>query len=68
MAGGAPVTIPVSETILSIADLEEAASKKLGRTARGDSPSKLFISSRRFHPVKPPAMGFVLYLYVFRRP
>ncbi|KAL2044762.1 hypothetical protein N7G274_002537 [Stereocaulon virgatum] len=34
MAGGAPVPIPVSDTILSIADLEEAASKKLGRTAK----------------------------------
>lgn len=38
MAGGAPVPIPVSEcqeTILSIADLEKAASKKLGKTAGG---------------------------------
>lgn len=68
MAGGAPVPIPVSETILSIADLEEAASMKLGRTARGDFPSKLFLLSHHFHPVKPPAMGFVLYISVFRRP
>ena len=38
MAGGAPVPIPTSdlaEKILSIKDLERAASKKLGRTARG---------------------------------
>lgn len=38
MAGGAPVPIPVpkgQETILSIADLEKAASKKLGKTAGG---------------------------------
>lgn len=38
MAGGAPVPVPVPESqdkILSIADLEKAASKKLGKTARG---------------------------------
>ena len=40
MAGGAPVPVPVSDpedTILSIADLEKAASKKLGKTAGGMS-------------------------------
>ena len=39
MAGGAPVPIPVSQgkadMILSIKDLERAASKKLGKTAGG---------------------------------
>ena len=38
MAGGAPVPIPVPERedkILSIKDLERAASKKLGKTAGG---------------------------------
>lgn len=38
MAGGGPVPIPTSdpnEKILSIADLEKAASKKLEKTARG---------------------------------
>lgn len=38
MAGGAPVPVPTSdpdEKILSIADLEKAASTKLGKTARG---------------------------------
>ena len=38
MAGGAPVPIPVPERedkILSIKDLEKAASKKLGKTAGG---------------------------------
>ena len=38
MAGGAPVSIPVpecQEMILSIKDLERAASKKLGKTAGG---------------------------------
>ena len=43
MAGGAPDPIPIAdpyETILSIADLEKAASKKLGKTAGGKSPSK----------------------------
>ena len=42
MAGGAPVPIPVpkdQETILSIADLEKAASKKLGKTAGGKASS-----------------------------
>ena len=37
---GAPVPVPTSsdldEKILSIADLEKAASKKLGRNARGN--------------------------------
>ena len=37
---GAPVPVPTSsdldEKILSIADLEKAASKKLGRNARGE--------------------------------
>lgn len=39
MAGGAPVPVPTSdpdEKILSIADLEKAASKRLGKTARGN--------------------------------
>lgn len=39
MAGGAPIPIPVSDsgmTILSIADLKEAASKKLPKSARGN--------------------------------
>lgn len=38
MAGGAPVPIPTSdpdEKILSIADLEKAATKRLGKSARG---------------------------------
>ena len=38
MAGGAPVPIPMPEgedKILSIKDLEKAASKKLGKTAGG---------------------------------
>ncbi len=38
MAGGAPVPIPVEDpddVILSIADLEKAASRKLGKTAGG---------------------------------
>ena len=38
MAGGGPVPIPVPERedkILSIKDLERAASKKLGKTAGG---------------------------------
>ena len=38
MAGGAPVPIPVPESreiILSIKDLEKAASKKLGKSAGG---------------------------------
>lgn len=38
MAGGAPVPIPVperEEKILSIKDLEKAATKKLGKTAGG---------------------------------
>lgn len=38
MAGGAPVPVPTSdpdEKILSIADLEKAASTRLGKTARG---------------------------------
>ena len=39
MAGGAPLPIPVSQgkadMILSIKDLERAASKKLGKTAGG---------------------------------
>ena len=38
MAGGAPIPIPVPERedkILSIKDLEKAASKKLGKTAGG---------------------------------
>ena len=41
MAGGAPVPIPVSENqemILSVKDLEKAASKKLGKTAGGKVP------------------------------
>ena len=37
---GAPVPVPTAadldEKILSIADLEKAASKKLGRNARGE--------------------------------
>ncbi len=39
MAGGAPVPIPVSDSetiVLSIADLKEAASKKLPKGARGN--------------------------------
>lgn len=43
MAGEAPSPILISdphETILSIADLEKAASKKLGKTAGGKSPNK----------------------------
>ena len=39
MAGGAPVPIPVSDSgtaILSIADMKEAASKKLPKSARGN--------------------------------
>ena len=39
MAGGAPIPVPTSdpdEKILSIADLEKAASKKLDKTARGN--------------------------------
>lgn len=39
MAGGAPVPVPTSDPdqkILSIADLERAASKKLGKSARGN--------------------------------
>lgn len=42
MAGGAPVPIPVpecQEMILSIKDLEVAASKKLGKTAGGKASS-----------------------------
>lgn len=42
MAGGAPVPIAVPESqeiILSVADLEKAASKKLGKTA-GGKPSR----------------------------
>lgn len=38
MAGGAPIPVPTSdpdEKILSIADLEKAASKKLEKSARG---------------------------------
>lgn len=40
MAGGAPVPVPTSDPdqkILSIVDLEKAASKKLGKNARGTS-------------------------------
>ena len=40
MAGGAPIPVPTSdpdEKILSIADLEKAASKKLDKTARGNT-------------------------------
>lgn len=33
---GAPVPSPTHEKILSIADLEEAGSRKLGMTARGE--------------------------------
>lgn len=39
MAGGGPVPVPTSdpdEKVLSIADLEKAASKKLGKIARGN--------------------------------
>lgn len=39
MAGGALVPVPTSDPeqkILSIADLEREASKKLGKSARGD--------------------------------
>lgn len=39
MAGGAPVPVPTSDPdqrILSIADLEKAASQKLGKSARGN--------------------------------
>ena len=42
MAGGAPVPVPTSDPdgkILSIADLEKAASKKLGKSARGNPQS-----------------------------
>lgn len=40
MAGGAPVPVPTTsdpdqKKILSIADLEKAASEKLGKSARG---------------------------------
>ena len=44
MAGGAPVPVPTSDPdqkILSIADLEKAASKKLGKSARGKRMSFL---------------------------
>ena len=44
MAGGAPVPVPTSDPdqkILSIADLEKAASKKLGKSARGNRMSFL---------------------------
>ena len=42
MAGGAPIPVPTSdpdEKILSIADLEKAASKRLGKSARGNRQS-----------------------------
>ena len=45
MAGGAPVPIPVHERedkILSIKDLEKAASKKLGKTAGGKTLDMAF--------------------------
>ena len=46
MAGGAPVPVPTSDPdqkILSIADLQREASKKLGKSARGDWQLFLFI-------------------------
>lgn len=47
MAGGAPVPVPTSdpdEKILSIADLEKAASKKLGKSARGNTQSFVMLN------------------------
>lgn len=41
MAGGGPIPVPTSDPdqkILSIADLEKAASKKLEKSARGNRP------------------------------
>lgn len=58
MAGGAPIPIPTSdpdEKILSIADLEKAASKKLGKSARGNTRS--FVTLNFIccvHDVQPP--------------
>ena len=61
MAGGAPIPIPTAdldEKILSIKDLEKAASKKLAQSLKGNRPlffvflalvAVLFIS-------KPPAL------------
>ena len=47
MAGGAPVPVPTSdpdEKILSIADLEKEASKKLGKSARGNTQSFVMLN------------------------
>lgn len=47
MAGGAPIPIPtadVDEKILSIKDLEHAASERLGRSARGNRLSLLLVT------------------------
>lgn len=46
MAGGAPVPVPTTsdpdqKKILSIADLEKAASEKLGKSARGKKKAVL---------------------------
>ena len=57
MAGGAPIPVPVSrdpdEIILSIADLEKAASKKLGKSAKGEYqaslPNQYMFSDASFH-------------------
>ena len=46
MAGGAPIPIPTSdvdEKILSIEDLKNAASRKLGQSARGNRLSLSFM-------------------------
>lgn len=50
MAGGAPVPVPTTsdpdrKKILSIADLEKAASEKLGKSARGKKGSPLILHS-----------------------
>ena len=63
MAGGAPVPIPVPETILSIADLEKAASKKLGKIAGGKASrygkslrlNILFVVLRQYLPDSLPS-------------
>lgn len=68
MAGGAPIPIPTAdldEKILSIKDLEKAASKKLARSLKGNrSLFFYFCLGCCIIYLQPPAFGAIPYLSI----